>query len=254
MLKQITLTAAALLFASGANAAVISGSSLQNELDSRSYDADGNSISFLDVNADQQMPDEVFTFGSTGGAISRLLFEFAGYAPNTSFGIYDVNDIDNKLEIFAGSNDANDLAVTLDISGTNFLTSWAYSDTTGTQTGSDSALFSSEAFGFYIHSNATNYFYSEQSQNADGIDHMATFEGGTGIFLDALNNGFDLGDEFLANEYLLAFEDLPGGGDFDYTDFVVLVESINPIPVPATLALFGLGLVGLGFSAKKKSK
>ena len=56
------------------------------------------------------------------------------------------------------------------------------------------------------------------------------------------------------NEYALAWEDLKGGGDGDYQDFVVMVESVVPtaVPVPAAALLFGSGLLGLMGIARRK--
>lgn len=48
------------------------------------------------------------------------------------------------------------------------------------------------------------------------------------------------------NEYIFAWEDLPiNGADGDYNDMIVLVESIRPVPEPATLSFLGIGLLSL---------
>ena len=49
------------------------------------------------------------------------------------------------------------------------------------------------------------------------------------------------------NEFLLAWEDIPGQGrDRDFNDFVAIVESVSGLPKPTTLALLGLSLFTLG--------
>jgi len=78
-------------------------------------------------------------------------------------------------------------------------------------------------------------------QNDDLLDHMVTW---------LISDNEERPNNVVGN-YVLAWEDLPGGGDRDFNDLVV-EASVAPIPIPAAVWLFGSGLLGLiGFARRK---
>ena len=76
----------------------------------------------------------------------------------------------------------------------------------------DTALWvSSEPFGFFIDSDAGR-FYTEIGRNPDGFDHALVYRNTKGP------------------GYIVAFEDLWGGGDMNYTDRILEVEIVSIAP------------------------
>ena len=94
-------------------------------------------------------------------------------------------------------------------------------------------------FGIYVTNRRTgevNLFFSgDGSRNADGLVHAKVV---------ALGNG----------KFQLGFEDLYGGGDFDYDDVVFEVSGAIVNPEPVTMVLLGSGLFGLGAAARRRRK
>ncbi len=79
--------------------------------------------------------------------------------------------------------------------------------------GSTARFVAEEEFGFYIDSNEGR-FWTETGKNADGFDHAL-------VFINTKGSG-----------YIIAFEDLWGGGDKDYTDRIIQLQSAGAYAGP----------------------
>ena len=190
------------------------------------------------------------TVGAVGGI--DIVLELAGNADTNSFGLYDLNNPNRRLSIFEGNDAANSTATVqlrlmgngmwrasvLEVNNPGDSTSWQHLNG-----------LASSAFGFYLSTASNGTFFSQTSRNADGVDHLYAYQGNGAVFLSG-----PLADVvFTPNDFLLAWEDLSGGGDLDFQDFVVVVQDIQPVPLPAALWLFASGLIGLAGVARRRA-
>jgi hypothetical protein len=188
--------------------------------------------------------DSYWQIAGSGGAVSTFIIEIAALYDTNQFGIYDKSNPANMVMLFDGAATTGDQIIMSILADGSVRVNFA-------DTGID---FAGNAFGFYLQNPTTGFggpatYYSDTALNADGVDHMAAYQG-TGEEIQILP--YSAGPWSDA-EYVLAWEDWYGGGDFDFTDMVVMIESVSPIPEPSILALLGLGMLGLGFARRRRS-
>jgi hypothetical protein len=234
-MKKITVVLASMILGLIAMPAMADLTALQGILDGITVPPPSS----VNVNTDAipETFDYHWQIGGSGGALSTLVYEVP--QGDDIFGLYDAANPATKVQLLPGSAVPGDQGLVSILADGSVKVNFV-------DTGID--FLAGNNFGFYLTS-ANGTFYSDSALNNGGIDHMLAFQGtGDTIQLPGLAQG-----PWTANEYILAWEDgepigaLAVAPDSDFADFVVLVESVAPVPVPAAvlLGLLGLGAAGL---------
>lgn len=224
------------------------GTGLQDLLDGITQPGTTNHI---DVYNDQTSPSAYWSIGATGGSENTKMFQITANAGNINFGIFDPTDPGNYLSLFAPNAQTGWSTTLKRQSGSgNYIVT--YSDADGVNVGPQMTghFGVNNLFGYYIKIGDI-FYYSDPLLN-NGNPYMVTLNGDNSTKFCI--TGPDSCGTFLSNEYILAWEDGNWAtSDLDYNDFVVMVESVHPVPEPATLGMFGLGVLLLGgFAALRR--
>jgi len=183
--------------------------------------------------------DSYWNLGSSGQAATTMIIEIAGNETTNVFGIYELGNPGNQAIVFDGAaTDGTTATVKIDIFGKVTVDNVL------------KATFTNGTFGFFMDTTTANegIFYSDTGLNTDGFDHMRAYQGkGT----DVVQIGSTLPGVWLTNEFVLAWEDLSGGGDKDWNDMALMVESVTPVPIPGAVLLGILGLSAAGIKLRR---
>ena len=214
------------------------GTALQEILDDITLVTPSNPSGDSSVNTstDWMAYDEYWSISGSSLSGTTVIINLASANPDFSYGVYDMGGINDQVELFGtGAVAGSQVVMSIKEDGSVYLN-------VNTDSGID---FSGNNFGFYL-SDGTTTLFSDPSLNSGLDDYMVAYQG---LDMDLVQLPGQSEGLWTDNEFILGWESEALAGDF--ADFVVMVESITVVPVPAAVIL---GMLGLGVAGIKLRK